>query len=105
MNMKDLIYNERTGEFVPVDNTNNKSHRHLIYDERIGEFVPVNLINNKSQRRQSVQVSSINNIKLSTYYYIDGISHPYKGSEIVTMQLPKGTRVRKMLDDKWIILK
>lgn len=76
--MKDLIYNERTGEF-----------------ETAGT-------NKQIQQKPSeyTQTSSYTNTS-STYYYIEGISYPHKWEQLRNMQLPIGTRIRRMLDNTW----
>ena len=35
-------------------------------------------------------------------YYIYGRKSSYRGSELLSMDLPKGTHIRKMLTDEWI---
>ena len=41
-------------------------------------------------------------ISFTTRYYIAGRQGSYLGGDLVMMDLPKGTRIRKMLTDKWI---
>lgn len=77
MNMKDLIYNERTGEFETA-RTNNQVHQ---------------------KTSECIQTSS--HTSTSPYYYIEGISYPHKWEQLRNMQLPIGTRIRKMLDNTW----
>ena len=77
MNMKDLIYNERTGEF-----------------ETAGT--------NKLVQQEPPRCSHTSSYtSTSTYYYIEGVSSPHKMEQLRTMQLPIGTRIRKMLDNTW----
>lgn len=77
MNMKDLIYNEQTGEFE-IAGTNK-------------------LVQQESPRC----TQTFSNSCTSTYYYIEGISCPHKMEQLRNMQLPKGTRIRKMLENTW----
>lgn len=71
----------------------------LIYNERTGEFEPAKYIHGAQ-----LDPSAVKKVNPSTYYYIEGISHPYKGSEILGLLLPKGTKIREMFKKDWITI-
>ena len=73
--------------------------KNLIYNERTGEFEPAKYIHGAQ-----LDPSAVKKVNPSTYYYIEGISHPYKGSEILGLLLPKGTKIREMFKKDWITI-